>query len=327
MAGALIDEVAVVAVPLRQRFRGIEVREAMLLRRGEQWAEWSPFVEYDDAEAANWLRAALEDAEPVLLRDHVEVNVTVPVVPADAAAALVAASGCRTAKVKVADPRSDPAEDLTRLRAVRDALGPGGQLRVDANGAWSVDQAERLLSEWAWLGLQYAEQPCAEVTELAELRRRLRAAGVGVPIAADESIRRATDPQRVAELDAADVVVLKHQPLGGSARCVQLGAELGLPVVLSSALETSIGIWAGLRTACAVAGPELACGLNTVALLADDVVAEPLLARDGYLELGARPVPDAAALARLQAAPDRQQWWSDRLRRCLALLSAGEEDK
>ena len=324
MGWAGIDEIAVVAIPLRRRFRGIEVREALLLRRGERWSEWSPFVEYADTEAANWLRAALEPADPPLLRRRIPVNVTVPVVSPNDAAALVVASGCRTAKVKVADPRSGPADDLARLRAVRSALGADGAIRVDANGAWSVDQAERQLGDWAELGLQYAEQPCARVEELADLRARLQRAGTPVPIAADESIRRADDPQRVVELGAADVVVLKNQPLGGWRSCVGLADQLGLPVVLSSALETSIGIWAGLQAACAVPGQELACGLNTVTLLADDVLAEPLVARDGHLELDERPVPEAAALARLAANPERRQWWEDRLRRCLAILEEGK---
>ena len=323
---SLFDEVIVLALRLRRRFRRIGVREIVLLRSGDRWREWSPFVEYPDAEAARWLRASLEPDEPPRRRDSVPVNVTVPVLDPPAAAELVIASGCRTAKVKVADPRSDPAADLSRLRAVRQALGPTGGLRVDANGAWSVSQAERLLTEWAELDLDYAEQPCAGVEELAELRERLSDRVTPVRIAADESIRRAADPLRVRELGAADVAVLKHQPLGGWRRCLGLGERLGLPVVLSSALESSVGLRMGLQTACALPGPELACGLDTARLLADDVLAESLTARQGRLHLGAPPEPDPAVLRRLRAPAGRCAWWLARLDRCLALVPGGEEE-
>lgn len=313
------DEIVVFAIDMRVPFRGVERREGVLLRRGERWSEWSPFLDYGDLEAATWLGAALIEEEPELRRLRIPVNVTVPVVSPRRAADMVTASGCGTAKVKVGDPRCSLDMDLTRLGSVRKALGPDGHLRVDANGAWTVDQAERALAAMARFNLQYAEQPCATVEELAELRARLADQEIPVPIAADESIRRSTDPHRVAELEAADVVVLKNQPLGGWRRCVQLAEELHLPVVISSALETSVGIWAGAQAAAALPELELACGLNTVRLLDDDVLAEPLVARDGYLELNRRPVPDPKALNRNKASRDRYTWWRDRLTRCLAL--------
>lgn len=315
------DEFVVYRIDMRMHFRGIDYREGMLLRRGDRWSEWSPFLEYGDAEAATWLAAALEDPEPPRLRARIPVNATVPVVSPRRAADLVEASGCSTAKVKIADPQSCLEDDLARLAAVRSALGPEGEIRVDANGKLSVEAAERALTAMAPLRLQYAEQPCATVEELAELRSRLRAAGVAVPIAADESIRLADDPMRVAELDAADIIVLKHQPLGGWRRCLWLAEELGRPVVMSSALETSIGIWAGARTAAALPRLELACGLNTVRMLEDDVVAESFLPQDGYLELDVEPpVPDPAALRRARVGRERTAWWRARLERCLKIL-------
>lgn len=310
------DEVVVFSIDMRVRFRDIELREGMLLRRGDRWSEWSPFLEYSDAEAAVWLQAALETEEPPILRERVPVNATIPVVSPRRAAEIVRSSGCRTAKVKVADPNSCLDDDLARLASVRAALGDDGQLRVDANGAWSVEAAQRSLTAMAAYDLQYVEQPCKTVDELAELRTRLRDAGLDLWIAADESVRRADDPYRVVEIGAADVVVLKNQPLGGWRRCVELATTLGVPVVISSALETSVGIWEGLRTAAALPSLDLACGLNTGRMLSDDVVDRRLRAVDGYLEVGPRPVPSAAALARVRADAHRRAWWHERLNRC-----------
>lgn len=337
MFADVFDETFVFSIDMRARFRNIEHREGMLVRRGDLWSEWSPFLEYPDEEAATWLRAALEDCaagqspsapadDPVddvpVHRNRIPVNVTVPVVSPRRAADLVRASGCRTAKVKVADPNSCLSDDLARLASVRQALGPEGNLRVDANGAWTVDHAEHVLEAMAGFDLQYVEQPCASVEELAELRERLSNADTPVAIAADESIRLADDPDRVAELGAADVIVLKNQPLGGRRRCVEIAERLGMSAVISSALETSIGIWAGLRAAAALPSLDLACGLNTVKLLADDVIEQPLIATDGYLDLGERPRPSAKALKKVKADAHRQTWWHDRLDRCLELVMA-----
>ncbi|MDX6325129.1 MAG: o-succinylbenzoate synthase [Nocardioidaceae bacterium] len=304
-------EIRVFSIPLRTRFRGVTLREGVLLQGPAGWGEFRPFLEYDAAVSALWLRAAVEAADegwPAPLRDRVPVNVTVPAVGPDQAAAIVRRGGCRTAKVKVAERGQALADDEARLEAVRDALGPEGLLRVDANGGWTVDEAlvavRRL--ERAAGGLEYVEQPCRTVEDLALLRRR-----VDVPIAADESIRRAEDPYRVRDLEAADVAVLKVQPLGGVRACLRIAEDIGLPVVVSSAVETSIGIAAGLALAAAL--PELhhACGLATVQLLADDVVREPLLPVDGHLPVVRREV-DPAKLTALAAAPDRQRHWHAR---------------
>ncbi|MGH3445377.1 MAG: o-succinylbenzoate synthase, partial [Nocardioidaceae bacterium] len=206
----------VVSIPMRTRFRQITVREVLLIRGDAGWGEFSPFLEYDDATCVPWLRAAHEAADedwPAAVRDTVPVNVTVPAVGPEQAAAIVAGSGgCRTAKVKVAEPGQSIADDQARLEAVRGALGPAGRIRVDANGQWSLDEAVAAIPalDRAAGGLEYVEQPCAAVEDLARVRRR-----VDVPIAADESIRRAEDPYRVRDLEAADVAVLKVQPLGG----------------------------------------------------------------------------------------------------------------
>jgi o-succinylbenzoate synthase len=285
----------------------------MLLRGDAGWGEFSPFLEYDAATSAPWLRAAREAADegwPDPVRERVPVNATVPAVgPERAAATVRASSGCRTAKVKVAEPGQSLGDELARLEAVRDALGPDGRIRVDANGLWSVEEAlARIpLLDRAAGGLEYVEQPCAAVEDLAAVRRR-----TDVPVAADESIRRAADPYRVRDLEAADVAVLKVQPLGGVRACLRIAEDIGLPVVVSSALETSIGIAAGVALAAALPELSLACGLATVQLLADDVVDRPLLPVDGMLPVERREA-DPAALDRVAAPPDRVAHWRARL--------------
>jgi O-succinylbenzoate synthase len=291
----------VFAIPMRTRFRGVTLREGALVRGPAGWGEFSPFPEYGPAECARWLAAAYEAAEqdwPAPLRTRIPVNVTVPAVGPEAAHAITRGSGCRTAKVKVAEPGQGEADDIARVEAVRDALGPGGRVRVDANGAWAPGTAVRMIKA---LGeLEYAEQPCATLDELAEVRRR-----VDTPIAADESIRRAEDPLRVRAADAADIVVLKVQPLGGVRAALAVAEACGLPVVVSSAVETSVGLAAGLALAAALPELPYACGLGTLSLLEGDVVGEPLTAVDGAIEVR-RPEVDEAALGRFEV--DGQGW-------------------
>jgi o-succinylbenzoate synthase len=304
--------VKVWSIPMRTRFRGITVREGALIEGPAGWGEWSPFLEYPPDVAESWLRCAEEAAAgdwPVPVRDSVPVNVTVPAVGPDDAYRIARDGGCRTAKVKVAEPGQSTGDDEERLAAVRDALGPEGAIRVDANGGWDVETAVRVIGrlDRAAGGLEYVEQPTATVEELAAVRRR-----VDVPIAADESIRRAADPYRVRELDAADVAVLKVQPLGGVRACLRIAEDIGLPVVVSSALETSLGIAAGVALAAALPELPYACGLATVQLLADDLVTDPLLPVDGALPV-TRPALDPAALERLAAGPDHVAHWHRRL--------------
>jgi O-succinylbenzoate synthase len=306
----------VYAIPLRTRFRGIDVREGMLWRGDAGWAEFSPFWDYDAATCVPWLRAAREAADagwPDPVRSEIPVNVTVPAVGPERAAEIVRNGGCRTAKVKVAEPGQTEADDLARVEAVRDALGPGGRIRVDANGGWDVDTAVRMLTLLDRFELEYAEQPCRTVPELAQVRRRQH-----VPVAADESIRRAEDPYEVARHNAADIAVLKVQPLGGVRACLDIAEQIGLPVVVSSALETSIGIAQGVALAAALPELPYACGLATVQLLQHDVTTAPLLPVDGMLPVR-RVEADRAADAR--APDDVTGRWRARMAAVQSLLN------
>lgn len=305
-----VDVLRPFRVRLRLRFRGVTERSGVLLRGPAGWGEFSPFPEYGPEYASRWLAAAREAATrpwPEPVRDRVPVNTTVPAVDPATAAELVRSSGCRTAKVKVAEPGQDLAADTERVAAVRDALGPGGRVRIDANGAWDVATAALAIARLARHDLEYVEQPCATLDELRDLRHR-----IGVPIAADESIRTAEDPARVVAAGAADVLVLKVQPLGGVHRALEVAAAGGLPVVVSSAVETSVGLAAGLAFAAAL--PELphACGLGTQPLLASDVVTDPLAPVDGELVVR-RPGPDPQLLEAAAPPPDEAAALLDRL--------------
>ena len=311
----------VVRVPLTVPFRGLTEREAALLQGPAGWGEFAPFVEYGDAESARWLAAAVEAAWagwPAPRRDAVPVNATVPAVPARAVPGVLARfPGCTTAKVKAAQAGQGLADDVARVAAVRDVLGPAGRIRVDANGGWTVPAAVDALAALAPYGLEYVEQPCATVPELAALRRQLAGA---IPVAADESVRKAADPERVALAGAADLVVLKVAPMGGVRPAVRVAAGCGLPVVVSSALDTSVGIAAGAALAAALPDLPYACGLGTVGLMATDVTAAPLAPDGGRLPVRAVS-PDPDLLAALAAPPDRWAWWENRLRRCHARLA------
>ena len=285
---------------MRDRFRGITVREGALLHGPAGWGEFSPFAGYGPAESSRWLASAIEAATvgwPAPLRHSVGVNVTVPAVGPEAAYKIVASSGCRTAKVKVAEAGQDGSEDVLRVAAVRDALGSAGKIRVDANGGWDVDQATSMLGRLADFGLEYAEQPCATLDELAALRKR-----VGVPLAADESIRKASDPLAVRAAGAADIVVLKVAPLGGVRQALRVAAGCGLPVVVSSAVESSVGLAAGVALAAALPSLDYDCGLATMSLLTGDVTAEPLAPAGGMLPVRAAVV-DFERIARWESDP------------------------
>src|SRR5580658_296240 len=313
----MIERLRAFAIPMTVRFRGIVVREGALIDGPAGWGEFSPFAEYGPKECARWLASALESATqewPAPVRDRVPVNVTVPAVGPAQAIEIVTVSGCRTAKVKVAEPGQAEAEDIERVEAVREALGPGGAIRVDANGGWEVGQAARMLRRLAAFGLEYAEQPCATLDELAELRRL-----IDIPIAADESIRKAEDPLRVRAADAADIVVLKVQPLGGVRPALRVAEACGLPVVVSSAVDTSVGLAAGIALAAALPELPYACGLATMSLLTGDVTASPLAESGGSLPVR-RPPVDLAELAAYEADPYP---WVARMRAAAAFLGAG----
>ena len=313
----LLPTVRAFAIPMPTRFRGVTVREGALIQGPAGWGEFSPFAEYGPRECARWLACALEAActgWPPPLRDRVGVNVTVPAVGPDRAHEIVAGSGCRTAKVKVAERGQPDSDDLARVEAVRDALGPSGRVRVDANGCWSVEHAVRMLRALDRFGLEYAEQPCATLAELAELRRL-----VDVPLAADESIRRAEDPMAVRAAGAADIVVLKVQPLGGVRAALQIAEACGLPVVVSSAVESSVGLAAGVALAAALPQLPYDCGLATMSLLTGDVTAAPLAAEDGTLPARRADV-DPGRLSAYEADPDP---WVARMRAAAEFLGAG----
>ncbi|GAA1263188.1 o-succinylbenzoate synthase [Saccharothrix xinjiangensis] len=312
----------VYSIPMRNRFRGITVRHGVLLEGSAGWGEFCAFEDYSDAESAPWLACALESAErgwPAPVRSEVPVNCTVPVVSPGRAHEIVAASGCSTAKVKVADPGTPLRDDLERVAAVRDALGPAGAVRVDANAAWDVDTAVAAVRELdrAAGGLEYVEQPCRSVGELAAVRRR-----VDVRIAADESIRRAEDPMRVAVAGAADVAVIKVAPLGGVRRALAVAEACGLPCVVSSAVESSVGLAAGLALAGALPELDFACGLGTASLLDGDVTTDSLRPVGGRLPVPSRPpAPDLFAGFAADGATAAR--WLDRLDRVRGVLDRG----
>ena len=300
LAAELLPTLRAFAIPMPVRFRGTTLREGALLRGPAGWGEFSPFPDYGPRECARWLACALEAAAcgwSAPVRASVPVNVTVPAVGPEQAHAIVAGSGCRTAKVKVAEPGQPESADIARVEAVRDAIGAGGRVRVDANAGWDVDQAERVLTALAPFDLEYAEQPCATLDELAALRRR-----VNVPLAADESIRRAEDPLAVRVAGAADIVVLKAQPLGGVRAALKIADACGLPVVVSSAVESSVGLAAGVALAAALPDLPYACGLATMSLLAGDVTEKPLAESGGQLPVRSAEV-DEDELSRWEVDP------------------------
>lgn len=318
---------AVVRLPMRVRFRGVTEREALLVRGPAGWGEFSPFLEYGDAEASRWLASGIEAAwegfpEPV--RDRVPVNATVPAVPAGQVRDVLAAFGpVQAVKVKVAERGQALADDVARVAAVRDAL-PEADLRVDANAGWTVPEAVAALTRLQEFSLEYAEQPVPGINGLAEVRALLEARGTPVPIAADEAVRKAEDPLRVARARAADLIIVKAAPLGGVRRALEIVREAGLPAVVSSALDTSVGLAAGVALAAALPSLPHACGLGTGALFAHDVVSPALVPDGGFLpadRLAERAVPDPELLERYAAPAERRQWWLERLRRCHAVLA------
>ena len=307
------------ALPLRRRFRGVEVREGILIEGPSGWGEFAPFDDYSDVAAARWLDSAIEAAYgtwPEAIRSVVPVNAIVPALPAADAASLVRSavesSGCTTVKVKVGDPFL--ADDEARIAAVRaelDALlGPGvGRIRIDANAAWDVSTATQALRTLGAYGLEYAEQPCPSLAELRELRGR-----TDVPLAADEIIRTSISPGMLRLRDAVDLAVVKPAPVGGVWTALRLCETLGVPVVFSGAMDSSVGLDVAIATAAAAPELPFACGFGTGALLERDVVEKPSLPVGGVLPVGRRrpdPVHLMAAFDRLP--PERALWWRSRL--------------
>ena len=328
----ILERAHVVSLPMNVKFRGVRTREALLIDGPAGWGEFAPFLEYDAVESSAWLASGIEAAWqgfPEPLRTHVEVNATVPAVPAqEVAGVLEKFPGCRTVKVKVAEKGQTLADDIARVQAVREAR-PGAVIRVDANTGWTVEQA---LEAAQSLGpLDYLEQPCATVEELAQVRASLQRRGIFARVAADESIRRSDDPYRVAELRAADVAVVKVAPLGGVRRVLEVATHLRartMDITVASALDTVVGMNAGLAAVAALPKlddddlldvPPAAAGLATSQFFVEDV-ATPHTITDGFMETRViTPEPDR--LEGLAASPDRRDWWCERVRESYSVLA------
>ena len=304
----LLDTLRVIALPMKTKFRGITVREVALIKGPHGWGEFSPFLEYDDAESAPWLASAIEAAttpKPKLYRTSVAINGTIPALnePADLKRVVDSFPGVSSFKVKVGN---DLAKDLARVNVIRN-LQPQAKIRIDVNGLWSVGQAEAFLS--AVGDIEYVEQPCATIEELRELKSR-----TSVKIVGDEVLRKAADPFAIDFTGAIDYLMLKVQPLGGIKRAQALAEHHNLPVVVSSALESAIGINYGLTLAASFETMNFNCGLGTGSLLAADVAQLPIV--DGKIEI----TEFEPQLAGLDVASDRFEWWKNRIMRTAELL-------
>jgi O-succinylbenzoate synthase len=304
----LLETLRVVALPMKTNFRGVTVREVALIQGEYGWGEFSPFLEYDDAESAPWLACAIEAAtqpKPKLFRTEVTVNGTIPALNDREELERVVNSfpGVTTFKVKVG---SNASEDIARINVLR-SLRPNAKLRIDANGLLSVEQAVSLLQLVG--DIEYIEQPCATVEELRELKKR-----VDVKIVGDEVLRKAKDPFAIDLSGAVDYLMLKVQPLGGIKRAHQLARHHKLPVVVSSALESAVGISYGLTLAASFDEMNFDCGLGTGSLLAKNVAQLPIV--DGKIQIS-EVVPN---LEGLDVSADRYEWWKNRIMRTAELL-------
>lgn len=319
----LTQRAHIVSIPMKVRFRGVEHREALLLDGPAGWGEFSPFLEYGAAESSAWLASAIEAAwegfpEPV--REYIPVNATLPAVGVERVSQVLSNyDSIHTIKVKVAEQGQDLNQDLARLTEVR-RLYPQAHVRIDANAGWSLEEAKKALETMAGFDLQYAEQPVASIEDLALLREFIRIENLGILIAADESVRKAEDPLAVARAGAADLIIIKAQPLGGVRKALQIVADAGLPAVVSSALDTSVGLRQGAALAAALPELPYACGLATGSLLSSDITKNPYLAVDGALDL--RTIAADQALLKAHAVnAQRRQWWVERLTASYQVLS------
>ena len=315
MSLELFSTMRVVALPTKTNFRGINLREVALFKGDYGWAEFSPFLEYGYEESAPWLMCAIEAAtkpRPKLFRNSIKVNGTIPALnePADIERIVTSFPGVQSFKVKVGD---NLAEDIARLAKVR-ALVPKAKLRIDVNGNWDVAAAvTNLRAIFESVGpLEYVEQPCATIAELRELKEKLK---LNIPIAGDEVLRKAADPFAVDLSGAIDILALKVQPLGGIARAHKLAEHHKLPVVVSSALESAVGINYGLHLAASFADLNFDCGLGTGSLLSANVAQLPIV--NGEIEIRDFE-PDFGAL---EVAPDRFEWWKNRVMKTWELIA------
>ena len=304
----LLETLRVIALPTKTNFRGINLREVALFKGQYGWGEFSPFVEYGDEEASHWLASAIEAAttpRPQLFRTSVAVNGTIPALNDTTQLKKIVDSfpGVKTFKVKVG---IDLAADLARVNTIRE-LQPHAKIRIDVNGLWSVEQAEEFLSSVG--EIEYVEQPCATIEELRELKSR-----TSVKIVGDEILRKAIDPFDIDLTGAVDYLMLKVQPLGGIKRAHALAEHHKLPIVVSSALESAVGINYGLTLAASFQELNFDCGLGTGSLLAQDVAHLPIV--DGMIQLA----EFEPALDGLDVSAERFEWWKNRIMRTAELL-------
>lgn len=320
----LVDSARVVSLPMRNKFRGVTEREVLLVEGPNGWTEWAPFTEYQDEEAAVWLSAALEFGWgdlPTMQRQQVGINATLGALAPEAVEkALKPFGSFSTVKIKVAEPGQSLQDDIDRIVKVWQTY-PGVKIRLDANGGLEVDQAIALVGMMLENGieLEYFEQPCKTIAELAEFKLKLVRYSERVKVAADESVRKVSDPLAVAQAGAADILVLKAAPLGGIHNALAIANEAGLPVVISSALDTSVGISMGLHLAGALPQLSFDCGLGTAAMFIGDVTREPLIATEGLLDVRRVDV-DTEKLQVFAAEDHRGDWWIERLERCYRLI-------
>ena len=304
----LLETLRVVALPMKTKFRGVTVREVALIQGEYGWGEFSPFLEYDDAESAPWLACAIEAAtqpKPQIFRTEVAVNGTIPALNDKEELERVVNSfpDVSTFKVKAG---TNAQEDVARINTIR-SLRPHAKIRIDANGLLSVEQAVSLLQLVG--DIEYIEQPCATIQELRELKKR-----IDVKIVGDEVLRKAKDPFAIDLTGAVDYLMLKVQPLGGIKRAHQLAQHHKLPVVVSSALESAVGINYGLILAASFEDMNFDCGLGTGSLLAKNVAQLPIV--DGKIQIS-DVVPN---LDGLDVSADRFEWWKNRIMRTAELL-------
>jgi O-succinylbenzoate synthase len=314
----ILSTARVLSIPMRVKFRGITTREVLLFEGPKGWAEWSPFTEYEDEEASIWLKAAIEFAFgeiPEPTKKTIKVNATLAAVK-DVRAALEPFGHFEVVKIKVAEKGQTLQDDLDRIHEVRKYY-PEARIRLDANGGYDIETALTLAKAMYEEGvpLEYLEQPVRTIAELAELRLKLKT--MNIKIAADESVRKVSDPLAVAQANAADLLVLKAAPLGGINNALRISKEAGLPVVVSSALETSVGISMGVYLA-ALLDSDYASGLATAALLSEDVTDSPLIPVNSEIPVGRVDVSQSS-LQKLEATDERVNWWTKRLERCLSL--------
>ena len=296
----------VVSIPVKANFRGINFREIALFEGPAGWSEFSPFIEYSNKESSTWLKAAIEGATkepPKPIRDQVEINATLPNVKVSEVKDLLAGfNGCNTIKIKINDFETDQALLIECLKEV-----PKAKFRLDVNGGWALEEAIANVQSYekAFGSLiEYIEQPCTDFADLKSLRN-----STGIKIAVDESIRKylAGDLTKIKEV--ADIAIIKWAPTGGIDAALEVIEKIGLPVVISSALDSSVGISHGLSLAEAVPNLYGACGLGTVCLLEGDVTSNPLMPINGIIK-NRKVIPDR--IEEFKAESGRQKWWQDR---------------